>query len=170
MSRVILTDEKDNRMRNLKSISESPLKVYFEMIFGTVNIIFSILMIFISLLMIYFRETIHSLIGDQFTMNFSSIIILMFPLFVLGILLHAYSLEKLSHRYYKMMGFFIFILSFIMIGIIMYFIFRYSLNWLGTSLFGNTSLGNNKIFYVPVLGYLFYGIFLIYYSLVLMRK
>lgn len=172
MAKVVFSEEKNiNEKGSIKVKKlQSPKEVYFELIFGTLNIIFSLFVIILSLTIQYFSEPIKSIIGEQFPLNFDWLIILLIPILILGVLLHLFSLEKLVRRLYKFYGFLIFITGIIMTILIMYLIFNYSLNWFGRNIFGNTEIGNSNYMFIPTLMYLFYSCFIVYYSLNLMRK
>ncbi|BBE30194.1 hypothetical protein OSSY52_03350 [Tepiditoga spiralis] len=147
-----------------------PSSVYFEMFLGTLNILVSTIVLLFSGIVQIFREELTQLIGTQFTLDFKNLIIINIPILVFGILLHIYSLERVANKKYKLYGFFIFLLGFVMTGLITFLIVKYSLNWFGVSLFGKTSIGLNKLFYFPSIAYIAYSLIIIYYSIGLMRR
>ena len=149
---------------------EKPSSVYFEMFLGTLNILVSVIILLFSGIIQIFKEDITQLIGTQFTLDFKNLIIITIPILIFGILLHVYSLERVASKKYKLYGFFIFLLGFVMTGLITFLIIKYSLNWFGVSLFGNTSIGLNKLFYFPSITYIAYSLIIIYYSIGLMRR
>ncbi|WP_129408813.1 hypothetical protein [Marinitoga lauensis] len=136
---------------------------------GWLKIIFSSFNFLISLIltlmvgMIYFQKPlIQSMLGSQFTLDVVNIILL-------GILYLSYSVfEQFNAIYYlkgnikatRITAFVKLLISMIMIFAILYLIFKHGIQWFGASLFGNTSLGKNQIFYIPSIVYLTYSVFL----------
>ncbi len=148
----------------------TPGSVVFDLFFGTLNIIISIVIMSFSVGVYMFRDEIQSIIGDQFVLNTMPIFYITLPVLLFGILLHIYSIERIAQRFYKVYGLIIFAVGFVSLAIIIYMIFKYSINWLGISVFGNTALGQNHLFYFPSIIYIIYSIFIIYYSMTLMRR
>ncbi|TGG86834.1 hypothetical protein [Geotoga petraea] len=148
----------------------TPGSVVFDLFFGTLNIIISVIIMSLSVVVYLFKDEIQSVIGDQFALNTMPLFYITIPILLFGILLHIYSIERIAQRFYKIYGLVIFALGFIILGIIIFMIFKYSINWLGISVFGNTSLGHNYLFYFPSILYIVYSIFIIYYSLIMMRR
>ncbi|HOO74860.1 MAG TPA: hypothetical protein PLS66_06175 [Tepiditoga sp.] len=166
----LLTENISNKGHSQKNERIKPGKVYFEMFFGTLNIFFSVLIFLGSFFVIMFKDIIKSALGNQFELNMIPLIYITVPIFIFGILLHIYSLEKISERGYKIVSLGIFFLGIVMTGLIGFMIIKYSLNWFGVTLFGKTDIGLNGIFYIPSIIYLLYSIFIVWYSIMLMRK
>ena len=148
----------------------TPGSVVFDLFFGTLNIIISVIIMSLSIGVYVFKDEIQSIIGNQFVLNTMPIFYITIPILLFGILLHIYSIERIAQRFYKVYGLVIFGIGFISLGTIIFMIFKYSINWLGMSVFGNTSLGQNYLFYFPSILYIVYSIYIIYYSLILMRR
>ncbi|MDO7976922.1 hypothetical protein [Oceanotoga teriensis] len=148
----------------------SPGSIILEMFLGTFNIIFSIAILSFSIILNLLKSTIHQIIGSQFTLDMRPLIFITIPIFLFGVFLHFYSIERIAKRYYKLYGLLIFFNGIFMSGIILFYIYKMSINWFGVSIFGNTSIGLNQWFYLPSILYIIYSIFTIYYSLILMRK
>lgn len=148
----------------------TPGSVVFDLFFGTLNIIISVIIMSLSVGVYMFKDGIQSIIGDQFALNTMPLFYITIPILLFGILLHIYSIERIAQRFYKIYGLVIFALGFISLGIIIFMIFKYSINWLGISVFGNTLLGQNYLFYFPSILYIVYSIYIIYYSLIMMRR
>lgn len=148
----------------------TPGSVVFDLFFGTLNIIISIIIMSFSVGIYMFKDEIQSIIGNQFVLNTMPVFYITIPILLFGILLHIYSIERIAQRFYKVYGLIIFVLGFVSLAVIIFMIFKFSINWLGTSVFGETSLGQNYLFYFPSILYIIYSIFIIYYSMMLMRR
>lgn len=174
MAKIIIDNSEDSIETKRGKVKfnrmTTPGSVVFDLFFGTLNIIISIVIMSFAVGVFMFREEIQSIIGDQFVLNTMPIFYITLPILLFGILLHIYSIERIAQRFYKVYGLVIFALGFVSLAVIIFMIFKFSINWLGISVFGNTSLGQNHLFYFPSILYIIYSIFIIYYSMILMRR
>ncbi|HPX16978.1 MAG: hypothetical protein KBA07_06945 [Petrotogaceae bacterium] len=144
--------------------------VILDMLFGTVNIFVSLLLILAGFIVQYFKTTLQALLGEQFSLDMKEMIISAVPILVFGFVLHLYSLERAAGRNFRLYAFICFAVSICMTGLILYLIFKYSINWFGLSIFGNTEIGQKSVFFIPSVMYMVYSFFLIYYSLTMLKR
>ncbi|SHE27536.1 hypothetical protein SAMN02745164_00059 [Marinitoga hydrogenitolerans DSM 16785] len=169
LSKKSKTQEKINHFENLEkgeAIKNLPLgnagMGWLKIIFSSFNFLISLILTLLILGVYFQKPLIQSMLGSQFSLDVTNII-------VLGILFLLYSIfEQFNAIYYlkrsikgtKITAFLKFLISVIMIFTILYLIFKHGIQWFGASLFGNTSLGKNEVFYIPSIIYLTYSIFL----------
>jgi hypothetical protein len=135
---------------------------WLKVVFSSFNFLISLLLTLMVLIVQIQKPLIQSMLGSQFTLDVLSVIIL-------GVLYLLYSIfEQFNAIYYlkgnmkltKITAAIKFLISLIMIFSILYLIFNHGIQWFGTSIFGNTSLGKNQLFYIPSIVYLTYSVFL----------
>ncbi|GAB6188723.1 hypothetical protein JCM30566_04620 [Marinitoga arctica] len=135
---------------------------WIKIIFSSFNFLISLILTSMVILIYFQKSLIQSILGSQFTLDVTNIILL-------GVLYLLYSIfEQFNAIYYlkgsykgtKISAFIKFLISMIMIFSILYLIFRHGIQWFGASLFGNTTFGRSDIFYIPSIVYLSYSVFL----------
>lgn len=142
---------------------------YAELFYGTLNIAFSLIIIIVILILNQIKSIINNLLGQNFPLETNLILFLSLLIMGLGILFEMYAIEKARDKNYLLIAFILFLLALFMTFSITFIIIKYSLNWLGIQLFGNTAIGLNNWFYLPSIVYLGYSIFNVYYSFALMQ-
>ncbi|MDK2907318.1 MAG: hypothetical protein PWQ66_1279 [Petrotoga sp.] len=158
--------------KNVKSIKKekkSPFTLA-EMLYGTFNIVISVIFLLFILITNIARPIINDLLNPNFPLETRQIFFLSILILILGILFEIYAIEKARLHKYSLIGAIIFFFSLFMTFFITYIIIKYSLNWVGIQLFGQTEIGQNKWFYLPSIAYLGYSIFNVYYSFALMNS
>ncbi|WGS64165.1 hypothetical protein [Marinitoga aeolica] len=135
---------------------------WLKIVFSSFNFLISLILTLMVGIVYFQKPLIQSMLGNQFTLDVVNIILL-------GILYLSYSIfEQFNAIYYlkgnlratRITAFVKFLISMIMIFAILYLIFKHGIQWFGASLFGNTSLGKNQVFYIPSIVYLTYSVFL----------
>ncbi|PNS01389.1 hypothetical protein X927_00915 [Petrotoga mexicana DSM 14811] len=155
--------------KSLKKEKKSPFTLA-EMLYGTFNTVISVLFILLILITNTLKPIINDIINPNFPLETRQIFFLSILILILGILFEIYAIEKARLHRYSVTGAIIFFFSLFMAFSITYIIIKYSLNWVGIQLFGQTEIGQNKWFYLPSIVYLGYSIFNIYYSFALMNS
>lgn len=135
---------------------------WLKIVFSSFNFLISLILLSAVIFINFQKPLIQSMLGNQFTLD-------VFYLIIIGSLFFIYSLTEQLNAIYYLKGYLKitritavikFFISLIMIFAIIYIIFKNGIQWFGTSLFGNTSLGKNQIFYIPSIIYITYSIFL----------
>jgi hypothetical protein len=155
--------------KNIKKEKKSPFTLA-EMLYGTFNIVISVIFILLVVIMNTVKPIINDLLNPNFPLETRQIFFLSILMLVLGILFEIYAIEKARLHRYSLIGAISFFFSIFMTIAITYIIIKYSLNWVGIQLFGQTEIGQNKWFYLPSIAYLGYSIFNVYYSFSLMNS
>jgi magnesium-transporting ATPase (P-type) len=163
------TQPKKVNTRITKRVKKKQLS-YAELFYGTLNIAFSLIIIIVILILNQIKSIINNLLGQNFPLETNLILFLSLLIMVLGVLFEIYSVEKARDKNYLLIAFILFLLALFMTFSITFIIIKYSLNWIGIQLFGNTAIGLNNWFYLPSIVYLGYSIFNVYYSFALMQR
>jgi len=155
--------------KSFKKEKKSPFTLA-EMLYGTFNIVISVIFILLTIITNIAKPLINDLFNPNFPLETRQIFFLSILMLVLGILFEIYAIEKARLHKYSVIGAIIFFFSIFMTISIIYIIIKYSLNWVGIQLFGQTEIGQNSWFYLPSIAYLGYSIFNVYYSFALMNS
>lgn len=162
-------NKKEPTYKKVEKKDKPPYPI-LEMIFGTLNIVVAVISLLIIIGINYLKPIVNSLLGQSFPLNTRQLLVLSILLLIFGVLLELFSLERARSKNHKIVALIIFFYSFFMVFTTTYIIVRYSLAWMGIQLFGNTDIGSSNWFYLPSIGLLFYSFFIVYYSMVLLRR
>jgi len=155
--------------KGFKKVKKAPFTLA-EMLYGTFNIVVSVIFILFIIIMNIAKPIISNLINQNFPLETRLIFFLSILILIIGILFEIYAIERARLHKYSVIGAIIFSFSLFMTFSITYIIVKYSLNWAGIQLFGQTQIGLNKWFYLPSIAYIGYSIFNVCYSFVLMNS
>ncbi|KAF2955644.1 hypothetical protein [Marinitoga sp. 38H-ov] len=156
-------DEKHSHEENINHIISGNAGIgWLKIVFSSFNFLISLILLSFFFIINFQKTLIQSMIGDQFSFNVLNIIILTSLFFIYSIIeqLNAIYYLKGNYKITKYTAILKLFISLIMIFTIIFIIFKSGIQWFGISLFGNTSLGKNQLFYIPSIIYLTYSIFL----------
>ncbi|AEX86134.1 hypothetical protein XO10_08620 [Marinitoga sp. 1135] len=155
-------EEKIHKELKKLSFSSNAGVGWLKIVFSSFNFLISLFLISIILFINFEKELLQSMLGTHFSFETKGIMILgiLFLLYSIIEQFNAIYYLKESLKWYRITCILKFIVSLLMIFSIVYLISKSGIQWFGISLFGNTTLGKNKLFYIPSIVYLTYSIYL----------